>query len=137
MRERWITRSQPDLSTRRRNRKQTPPPYKPMPLPRPRTTTQATGACQSAVSGELFGSAGMGLKGLLAGLAGADPVGLLDRHHEHLAVADRARAGVLEDRLHHGLDVARGHDALELDLRAQPVRELGAPVALRDALLAP
>src|SRR5215218_523222 len=114
MRERWITRSQPDLSTRRRNRKQTPPPYKPMPLPRHSPPPNATGACQSAVSGELFGSAGMGLEGLLAGLAGADPVGLLDRHHEHLAVADRARAGVLEDRVHDRLHVARGDHALDL-----------------------
>src|SRR5688500_16447470 len=43
---------------------------------------------------------------------------------------------MLEDRLHHGLDVARRDDAFELDLRAQPVRELRAAVALRDALLA-
>src|SRR3712207_7954334 len=43
------------------------------------------------------------LQRLLAGLAGADPVGLLDRHDEHLAVADRARPRVLEDRVDHGL----------------------------------
>ena len=40
----------------------------------------------------------VGLQRLLTGLAGADPVGLLDRHDEHLAVADRARPRVLEDR---------------------------------------
>ena len=78
----------------------------------------------------------MRLQGLLAGLAGADPVGLLHRHHEHLAVADRARAGVLEDRVDDRLHVLRRDDALDLDLRAQVVRQLRAAVALRDALLA-
>src|SRR5215204_1235432 len=79
----------------------------------------------------------MRLEGLLAVLAGADPVGLLDRHDEHLAVADRSCAGVLEDRLDHDLDVAGGDDALELDLRPQPVGQRRAAVALGDALLAP
>src|SRR5687767_4285486 len=60
---------------------------------------------------------GMGLQGLLTGLAGADPVGLLYGHDEHLAVADLAGAGVLEDRVHDRLHVLAGHDALELDLR--------------------
>ncbi len=36
---------------------------------------------------------GVGLEGLLAGLAGPDAVGLLDRQDEHLAVADRRRCG--------------------------------------------
>src|SRR5918995_7278779 len=79
----------------------------------------------------LSGHLGMGLQGLLAGLAGADPVGLLDRHDEHLPVADLARAGVLEDRVHDRLHVLGGHDALELDLRPQPVGQLGAAIALR------
>src|SRR4051794_37997258 len=79
----------------------------------------------------------MGLQRLLAGLAGADPVGLLDRHHEHLAVADLAGARVLEDRVDDRRHVTRGHHALELDLGPQPVGQLRAPVALGDPLLAP
>src|SRR4051794_40527212 len=85
----------------------------------------------------LGGDARVGLQGLFAGLARANPVGLLDGQDEHLAVADRAGAGVLEDRLDHRLHVTAGHDALELDLRPQPVGQLGAAVALGDALLAP
>ena len=80
---------------------------------------------------------GVGLEGLLAGLAGADPVGLVDRQDEHLAVADRAGAGVLEDRVDDRLHVARRDHALDLDLRAQVVGQLRAAVALGDALLAP
>src|SRR3954468_11584095 len=87
--------------------------------------------------GRLHGDLRVGLQGVLAGLARANPVGLLDRHDEHLAVADRARAGVLEDGVDHRLHVLAGHDAFELDLRPQPVRQLGAAIALRDALLTP
>src|SRR5215207_6202351 len=75
------------------------------------------------------------LERLLAGLAGADPVGLVDGQHEHLAVADRAGAGVLEDRVDDRLHVPGRDDALDLDLRPQVVGQLGAAVALRDALL--
>src|SRR4051794_27990081 len=85
----------------------------------------------------LGGDARVGLQGLFAGLARANPVGLLDGQDEHLAVADGAGAGVLEDRLDDRLHVTRRHDALELDLRPQPVRQLGAPVALGDSLLTP
>src|SRR3712207_7839424 len=53
--------------------------------------------------------------------SGADPVGLLDGHHEHLPVADVARAGVLEDRVDDRLHVPRGDRALDLDLGAQVV----------------
>ena len=38
--------------------------------------------------GDLLGDAGVRLQRLLPALAGADPVGLLDRQHEDLAVAD-------------------------------------------------
>src|SRR5918997_1446881 len=67
---------------------------------------------------------------------GADAVDLLDRHDEHLAVADLARAGVLEDGVDHRRHVARGDHALELDLGAQPVGQRRAAVALGDPLLA-
>src|SRR3954447_20734062 len=79
----------------------------------------------------------MGLQDLLAGLAGADAVCLLDGHDEDLAVADAAGARVPEDRVDDGPHVAGRDDALDLDLRAQVVRQLGAAVALGDALLAP
>src|SRR3954453_10266102 len=91
----------------------------------------------SASPGRLCGDLRVGLQRLFAGFAGADPVGLLDRHDEHLAVSDGARASVLEDGLDHRLHVARGHDALELDLRPQPVGQLRAAIALRDPLLTP
>jgi hypothetical protein len=79
----------------------------------------------------------VGLQRLLTGLAGTDAIGLLDRHDEHLAVADGAGSCVLEDRVHDRLHVTARDHALELDLRPQPVGQLGAAVALRDALLAP
>src|ERR1700754_675057 len=85
----------------------------------------------------LGGRAGVRLQGLLTGLAGADPVRLVHRQHEHLAVADRTGARVLEDRVHDRLHVARRDHTLDLHLRAQVVRELGAAVALGDALLPP
>ena len=77
------------------------------------------------------------LEHLLAGLARADAVALVDRQHEHLAVADGAGPRVLEDRLHDRLHVTVGDDALQLDLGPQVVRQLRAAVALRDALLSP
>ena len=49
----------------------------------------------------------VGLQRLLTGLAGADAVGLLDRHDEDLPVADRARSGVLEDGVDDRLHVTR------------------------------
>src|SRR4051794_16972466 len=79
----------------------------------------------------------MRLQRFLAGLAGADPVRLLNREDEHLAVPDGARPSVLEDGVDHRLHVAAGHHALELDLRPQPVGQLGAAVALGDPLLTP
>ena len=51
------------------------------------------GNCRAGYSTSSAVDARVGLQRLLARLAGADPVGLLDRHHEHLAVADRARCG--------------------------------------------
>ena len=78
---------------------------------------------------------GVRLQDLLAGLAGPDAVGLLDRKHEHLAVADGAGAAVLQDRVHDRLHVARRDDALDLDLGAEVVRDLRPAVLLGDALL--
>src|SRR3954463_756334 len=78
----------------------------------------------------------VGLELLFAALARPDAVGLLDRHDEHLAVADLAGTGVAEDHVHDRLDVMGRDHALELDLRPQPVGQLGAAVALRDASLA-
>src|SRR4051794_7481289 len=72
----------------------------------------------------------MGLQGLHAGLPGADPEGLLDGHHEHLAVADRAGAGVLEDHVDDRRHVLRLHHALDLDLRPEVVRQLRPAIAL-------
>src|SRR4051812_2436886 len=72
------------------------------------------------------------LEDLLARLPGADAVGLLDGHDEHLAVAHGAGPGVLEDRVDDRLHVTVGDHALQLDLRSQVVRDLGAAVALRD-----
>src|SRR3954470_24002040 len=78
----------------------------------------------------------MRLQDLLAGLAGAHAVGLLDRQDEDLAVAHAAGAGVAQDRVDDAADVAGSDDALDLDLWSQVVRQLGAAVALGDALLA-
>src|SRR5256886_12999002 len=79
----------------------------------------------------------MGLQPLLPGLAGADAVGRLDRHDEHLAIADRARAGVLEDRVHDRLHVLISDNALDLDLRPEVVRHRRTAVVLGDPLLPP
>src|SRR5215218_8422463 len=68
-------------------------------------------------------------------LAGADAYRLLHRDHEDLAVAERTRAGVLQDHLRdHAHVLGLDHD-LELELRPQVDGQLGAPVVLRDALL--
>src|SRR5690349_24790915 len=47
----------------------------------------------------------MGLQDLLAGLAGADADRILDREHEDLPVADRARSRVRQNRLCDDADV--------------------------------
>src|SRR3954452_12480428 len=80
---------------------------------------------------------GVGLEDFLAGLAGPHAVGVVDRQHEDLPVADGPGPRVLEDRVHDRLHVTVGDDALELDLRPQVVRQLRSAVALGDALLAP
>src|SRR4051794_2835386 len=49
-------------------------------------------------SGDRGGGVGVRLQDVLAGLAGADAVGLLDGQDEHLAVAHRPGPRVLEDR---------------------------------------
>src|SRR4051812_29688867 len=79
---------------------------------------------------------GVRLQRLFARLPRADPVRLLHRQHEHLAVSDGAGARVPEDGVDDRLHVTRGDHALDLHLRPQVVRELRAAVALRDALLA-
>src|SRR6187402_3359849 len=69
-------------------------------------------------------------------LAGADANRLLHRQHEDLAVADLARAGVLEDRLDDHVLVFVLDDDLQLDLRPDVDGEGRAAVPLDDALLA-
>src|SRR4051812_19304437 len=104
---------------------------------RPAKSAYGSGGWVGTLRGRLRGDPWVGLQGLLTGFARANPVGLLDRQDEHLAVADRAGACVLEDRLDDRLHVAARDHALELDLRPQPVGQLRAAVALGDALLAP
>src|SRR3954451_11098174 len=78
----------------------------------------------------------MRLQRLLTGLTGPDPVRLLDRRDEHLAVADLAGARVLEDRVDDRLHVLGLDHALELHLGPEVVRQLRSPVLLCDAFLA-
>src|SRR5690606_9946006 len=56
---------------------------------------------------------------LVAGLAGTDPVHLLQRGHENLAVADLAGLRGLDDRLDHALDELVGNRDLDLHLRQE------------------
>src|SRR3954454_15043741 len=77
----------------------------------------------------------MRLEGLLAGLARADPVGLLDGQDEDLPVTDVAGTGVPQDRVDDRRHVLRGDHALDLELRPQVVRQRRAAIALGDALL--
>src|SRR4051812_7038123 len=76
------------------------------------------------------------LQHFLTRLAGADANRVLDREQEDLPVPDRARAGVLQDRLgdHRGIHVL--HHALQLELRPEVDSDRGAAVVLRDPLLA-
>src|SRR3954454_11291599 len=77
------------------------------------------------------------LQHFLARLAGADPDRVLDREDENLPVPDRARAGVLQDRLgDHGHVHVVDH-ALQLQLRPEVDRDRRAAVVLRDPLLTP
>jgi hypothetical protein len=68
----------------------------------------------------------VGLKDLLALLAGANAHGFLDWEDEGLPVADPARAGVLEDHLLDDLEVVRLHDDLHLELGPQVDGQLRA-----------
>src|SRR5918996_677378 len=78
----------------------------------------------------------MRLEDFLSVLAGADANRLLDRKDEDLAVADLARAGVLEDRLDDHRLVFVLDDDLELQLRPHVDGQGRAAVFLDDALLA-
>ncbi len=79
----------------------------------------------------------VGLKDLLALLAGANADGFLDWDDEDLPVADPTRAGVREDHLFHDLEVVGLHDDLHLELGPQVDGQLRAAVVLGDAPLAP
>src|SRR5436190_20786164 len=75
--------------------------------------------------------------GVGAHLPRADPVYLLGRQHEHLAVADLAGARRLHDRVDYAVDlVVLGHD-LHLDLRHEVHLVFSPPVDLGMATLAP
>src|SRR5690242_6517782 len=76
------------------------------------------------------------LQRVAAGLAGADADGLLDRHHEDLAVADLAGGGGLLDRLDRRFDLRIGDDDLDLDLGQEAHRILRTAVDLGLPLLA-
>src|SRR4051812_50196858 len=78
----------------------------------------------------------MRLKHFLAGLAGPDADRILDREDEDLPVPDRARAGVLQDRLGDHRRVHVLDDALQLQLRPEVDRDRRAAVVLGDPLLA-
>src|SRR3954463_12569769 len=76
------------------------------------------------------------LQHFLARLAGADADRILDREDEDLPVPDRARAGVLQDRLRDHRHVHIVDHALQLQLRPEVDRDRRAAVVLRDPLLA-
>src|SRR4051794_17661445 len=76
------------------------------------------------------------LEHLLARLAGPDADRILDREDEDLPVPDRARAGVLQDRLGDHRRVHVLDHALQLQLRPEVDRDRRAAVVLRDPLLA-
>src|SRR4051794_7927536 len=78
----------------------------------------------------------MRLQHFLARLAGADPDRILDREDEDLPVPDRARAGVLQDRLGDDRHVHVVDHALQLQLRPEMNRDRRAAVVLGDSLLA-
>jgi hypothetical protein len=65
----------------------------------------------------------MGLEDFLALLARADAHRVVDRQQEQLPVADRAGAGVAQDRLLDQPHVLVLHHDLELELRPQVHRE--------------
>src|SRR5690348_16845362 len=77
----------------------------------------------------------VGLQHLLAGLAGADADGVLDRQQEDLPVADRAGPRVPQDRFGDHVDRVVVDDALDPELRPQVDRELRTAVVLGDPLL--
>src|SRR3954463_13273971 len=77
------------------------------------------------------------LQHFLARLAGADANRVLDREDEDLPVPDRARAGVLQDRLRDHGHVHVVDHALQLQLRPEVDRDRRAAVVLRDPLLTP
>src|SRR4029077_1520695 len=76
------------------------------------------------------------LENRLPALSGADANRLLNRDDEDLAVADLARAGVLEDRLDDERLVFVLDHHLELQLRPDVDRQGRASVLLDDSLLA-
>src|SRR3954465_6495163 len=75
------------------------------------------------------------LQHFFARLAGADADRVLDREDEDLPVPDRARTGVLEDRLGDHRHVPAAPDALQLQLRPEMDRDRRAAVVLGDPLL--
>src|SRR3954471_12125207 len=78
----------------------------------------------------------MRLQHFLARLAGADADRILDREDEDLPVPDRARTGVLQDRLGDHGHVHIVDHALQFELRRGVDRDRRAAVVLRDPLLA-
>src|SRR5690606_12708286 len=75
--------------------------------------------------------------GLVARLAGADAVHLLERGDEDLAVADFTRLRGFDDRLDHALGEIIPYRDLDLDLRQEVDDVLGASIELRVSPLPP
>src|SRR4051794_8529744 len=76
------------------------------------------------------------LQHFLAGLAGSDADRVLDREDEDLPVPDRARPGVLQDRLRDNRHVHVVDHDLQLQLRPEVDRDRRSAVVLGDPLLA-
>src|SRR5690606_31940348 len=77
-----------------------------------------------------------GLERIGVDLAGADADDLLERDHEHLAVADLAGAGRAGDRLDRGVEDLVRHRRLDLELGQEVDDVFGAAVQLGVTLLA-
>src|SRR4051812_47431534 len=75
------------------------------------------------------------LQHFFARLAGTDADRVLDREDEDLPVPDRARTGVLQDRLGDHRLIHVVHHALQLQLRPEMDRDRRAAVVLGDPLL--
>src|SRR5271165_6498131 len=78
----------------------------------------------------------MALDRVRAGLAGADPDGLVDLRYKYLAIADAAGLGRAPDRLDRRTEILVGHHDLDFHLRQKVDDIFGPAIKLGMALLA-